>query len=396
MSVSNSSNYYIENVSRDPNVHTSTSANASPSAQKIKSFARRNISLVGNKARVEMSVACLQRICRRKGLYDTCAINDVLYLNFEGFSEIQPCLQTNYFNLKSLFMESNSIHEILYLEKLTLLKGLYMQKNVLTRIENIGTLINLSQLDFSNNRITEIEMESLENLSNLDSLSLKNNCLSSLTEIAKIVNGKCGQNISCLDLSGNNISSEGIIDLLSSMPKLKLLYLKGNPFLQTMDFYRKTTVAKLRALTFLDDRPIFEQERRLNDAWMKGGPNEEHLERVRIKNEEKDKRLKTKQERKMKYELRKAAMLARVQREREEKESKEESDVSEDIFNVLSAVPVEENHRIDEIMDGMVSLDVGNAEIVFDDDAGNSPETNERVLLPGMVRESSTDIFDVD
>ena len=60
-----------------------------------------------------------------------------------------------------------------------------------------------------------------------------------------------------------------------------------------MDFYRKYTISIIRTLTFLDDRPVFENERRLNDAWIKGGMEAEQEEKKKIQQEKIDKRNKT-------------------------------------------------------------------------------------------------------
>ena len=69
--------------------------------------------------------------------------------------------------------------------------------------------------------------------------------------------------------------------------------MKGNKFLNDMDFYRKHTISVIRTLTFLDDRPVFENERRLNDAWIRGGQQAEQQERKKIEQEKIDKRNKT-------------------------------------------------------------------------------------------------------
>ena len=49
--------------------------------------------------------------------------------------------------------------------------------------------------------------------------------------------------------------------------------------------YRKVLIANLPNLNYLDDRPVFEDERRCTMAWMKGGTRAEAEERKRIREE---------------------------------------------------------------------------------------------------------------
>ncbi|GLD93548.1 hypothetical protein PINS_up002140 [Pythium insidiosum] len=53
------------------------------------------------------------------------------------------------------------------------------------------------------------------------------------------------------------------------MPSLKVLYLQGNDVVKHIKQYRKTLVYRCRQLKYLDDRPVFDDERRRVDAWGK-------------------------------------------------------------------------------------------------------------------------------
>ena len=61
--------------------------------------------------------------------------------------------------------------------------------------------------------------------------------------------------------------TQAALDALRRLPHLKCLYLRGNPLVSAARPYRKAVLAALPSLTYLDDRPVFEAERRCADAW---------------------------------------------------------------------------------------------------------------------------------
>lgn len=63
------------------------------------------------------------------------------------------------------------------------------------------------------------------------------------------------------------------------MPNILALYLKGNPCVRMISQYRKNITIAMPNLHYLDERPIFEYERLMADAFGRGGKEEE--ERVR-------------------------------------------------------------------------------------------------------------------
>ena len=58
-----------------------------------------------------------------------------------------------------------------------------------------------------------------------------------------------------------------VLEVFSSLPDLRCLYLKGNPMVSKVRNYRKTMIATIPSLTYLDDRPVFVVERRCAEAW---------------------------------------------------------------------------------------------------------------------------------
>ena len=58
-----------------------------------------------------------------------------------------------------------------------------------------------------------------------------------------------------------------VLDSLAALPNLCCVYLKGNPVVSCIRSYRKTLITRLPQLTFLDDRPVFDVERRCAEAW---------------------------------------------------------------------------------------------------------------------------------
>jgi dynein assembly factor 1 len=72
------------------------------------------------------------------------------------------------------------------------------------------------------------------------------------------------------------------------MPALAVLYLQGNEVTKKIKNYRKVLISKIPTLKYLDDRPVFEEDRRFAEAWAKGGLDEERKERETFKKEKDD------------------------------------------------------------------------------------------------------------
>lgn len=90
--------------------------------------------------------------------------------------------------------------------------------------------------------------------------------------------------LSVIDLSDNYIDDPNILpEVLEKMPNLAVLYLNGNEVTKKIKNYRKTLIAKIPSLKYLDDRPVFPEDRRHAEAFSRGGIEEERTEREKIK-----------------------------------------------------------------------------------------------------------------
>lgn len=217
--------------------------------------------------------------------YRTHELNECLYLHFKGFRQIEN-LDT-FINMKVLYLEGNSIKRIQGLEKLVNLSSLYLHQNMIEKIEGLETLINLYNLNLSDNCISKIEnLKSLEKLSNL---LLKGNRIGidGMSDLEGLK--ELSPTVSVVDISYNKIDEVNIIEnILVHLPSIKVLYLQGNECVRKISHYRKTLISSLKNLTYLDDKPVFEDERRFAEAFTRGGLEEEKKERALFRKEKEE------------------------------------------------------------------------------------------------------------
>lgn len=119
-------------------------------------------------------------------------------------------------------------------------------------------------------------------------IQLKNNHLKEPKDLLQLLTFS---NLTSLDLSNNRIENRDgeFLMLLSAMPQLKSLMLQGNPCVrQITPQYRKQILKVLPNLMYLDDRPVFADERRMITAWASGGADGEKKERAAMKAEEEE------------------------------------------------------------------------------------------------------------
>jgi len=76
-----------------------------------------------------------------------------------------------------------------------------------------------------------------------------------------------------------------LFEFFTSFESLKILYLHHNPLYQQLPSYRKSLIAQLIDLTYLDERPVTESDHRLAIAYVKGGMEGQKQERQLIAEE---------------------------------------------------------------------------------------------------------------
>lgn len=83
------------------------------------------------------------------------------------------------------------------------------------------------------------------------------------------------------------IEDESAVESLEQLP-LRLLKLNGNPVVSTMQPYRKRLLSSMPTLTYLDESPTFEYERRAAEGYMRGGLEGERAARDAYKEEQRE------------------------------------------------------------------------------------------------------------
>jgi len=230
----------------------------------------------------EMNPKLLRTICRDQGGYGTPECNDVIYLHYRGWKKVEHL--DEYVNLKVIYLEGNGFSHIQGLDNCPNVKSLYLQENMISKMENLEAQTELDSLNLSQNRIKVIE--NLSHMTKLTTLLLEKNFVKSVEDIEHVLKVP---SLSVINLTNNKVDDPAVVELFSKMPDLRVLYLKGNPVVNKIKNYRKTIISSIKTLTYLDDRPVFPDERRTSEAWARGGSEAEKAERALIK-EEKEKK----------------------------------------------------------------------------------------------------------
>lgn len=121
----------------------------------------------------------------------------------------------DYTGVKSLWLESNRIESIQNLSNQTLLRGLYLHNNQIKSIQNLDSLKLLDTINLSHNYIKKLENLSCCPL--LTSLIITHNELENAAGLEHLID--C-VNLSCVDLSFNNINDPEVIHVFKQMKNL--------------------------------------------------------------------------------------------------------------------------------------------------------------------------------
>lgn len=171
-----------------------------------------------------------------------------------------------------------------------MLRSLFIQENIIVKMEALDNLRELRQLNLNDNMVHFVE--GLEHCEQLETLYLKRNRLGkdARGDIESLRGLLDRPSINTLDISDNYLTDPAIVDeILIKMPNLRVLYSSGNEFTRKCQSYRKSVIAKIPNLKYLDDRPVFEEDRRRAEAFVVGGIEAEREEMKKIKKEKNDK-----------------------------------------------------------------------------------------------------------
>uniref|UniRef100_A0A6T9U9L4 Dynein assembly factor 1, axonemal homolog n=1 Tax=Alexandrium catenella TaxID=2925 RepID=A0A6T9U9L4_ALECA len=212
--------------------------------------------------------------------YRTEELNDKLFIHYKGWRALQGL--EGWTGLKALYAECNAFDRIQGLQCCRGLRSLFLQENCIHRIEGLENCPDLWNINLSNNFIERIE--GLSNLRCLNTLTLAKNRLGihGVEDMLELVD----TTVTSLDVQDNQISDPDVLpEVFMRMKELRVLYLKGNPCTKKIPNYRKNITVCCEELRYLDDRPVFPEDRRAADAFNRGGLEEERAERRRIKEE---------------------------------------------------------------------------------------------------------------
>merc|ERR1711871_341570 len=221
-----------------------------------------------------MTTKKVQALCKESGGYNTPALNEKLYLHFKGWPRIENL--DEFTGARVVWLEGNGLAKIENMQPMAGLRQMYLQQNCIKKMENLEGFDELVCINLSENFISKVE--NISHLPKLETLQLNNNNMVTLEDVEHLRECK---NLRTLELSKNQIDDPAIVDVLAALPELRLLKLDGNPVVRKIPAYRKTLIYRLKNLTYLDDRPVFEEERLTAEAWARGGVEAEKMERQR-------------------------------------------------------------------------------------------------------------------
>ncbi|KPA84578.1 hypothetical protein ABB37_01112 [Leptomonas pyrrhocoris] len=297
----------------------------------------------------EMTKEVIVASCKANGGYAAPHLNDQLFLHCKGFTAIQNLapyrdvkvlwLEQNALSelggleaqkeaLVSLFVQNNFIRSLTSLTAtLNGLRVLNVSHNYLTSLRGIAAACPfLETLQASHNQLTSLEVcEELWQLAgSLTSVDLSFNrietCAAPMESPADaaapdsfpatrsadddihIIDPADGREVMDstqvagaaqaaiaaavpLPAKGSSEDALALVHFFQRLPLVSVVYMQGNGLAHRLRSYRRNMILHLPALTYLDERPVFPEERRVVEAWGRGGEDAEAAERAAIREE---------------------------------------------------------------------------------------------------------------
>ena len=109
----------------------------------------------------------------------------------------------------------------------------------------------------------------MNKLQKLENFYISKNYLSTVQDLENLLELK---SLSLLDIQNNNFSdnSNELLSFLDKIENLRVLYLKGSEICRSIPNYRRTLIIKLTHITYLDDKPVKQEDRVGAIAYLKG------------------------------------------------------------------------------------------------------------------------------
>nr|CCC95919.1 unnamed protein product [Trypanosoma congolense IL3000] len=234
----------------------------------------------------EMTRDVLIAACKNNGGYAAPHLNDQLFLQCRGFLRISNL--DEYVNLKVLWLEQNALSDFCGIEALQQLVSLFVQNNTISSFRTLPVLGNLRVLNISHNYFTSLSGIAA-GCPQLETFQASHNRIGSLADCCDLWGVK--ETLTSVDLSFNKIEVEeggmGPLEFFGKLPNVSVIYFHGNPGSHGMKGYRRSMILHLPQLKYLDERPVFSEERRIVEAWGSGGEEAEGREREAIREEKK-------------------------------------------------------------------------------------------------------------
>ncbi|GET93587.1 hypothetical protein, conserved [Leishmania tarentolae] len=220
--------------------------------------------LDGATGETKMTESLVLQLCRKQHGYWTPELNEKLYLHHLGFRQLNGLAA--FTGCVVLYLNHNALSDLAGLAALTRLDSLYLSCNALSRLDSMPRLPALRTLDVAQNQI--VTLNGLDEAApQLQTLLASHNRLRSLDGVQGL------SSLMSLDVSHNCIENEEKTTafLWGHRATLRTLLLHGNEPCHHAPHHRKRWIAAFPALRFLDEYPIFDDERERAEAFIRGG-----------------------------------------------------------------------------------------------------------------------------